>query len=209
MCRILCVRGEEFEIRRHLMQFARIARDSPEYQGHGWGCAYLEEGRWKLHKSINPIWEDRLDGFQKTTLLLAHARSAFRDEGIAIENNMPFFDGERVFIFNGELHGVRIRESGRIGAEKIFNYIKRFDEGDLLAAIRKGTAIIRKRSRHIRAMNFIMADLNSAYISTLFNQEQEYFQMHEQKGPVHIICSAPYPEGRWEQIPNGTTEALR
>jgi len=36
---------------------------------------------------------------------VAHARSAFEDKDIVVENNMPFTDGERVFIFNGELRG--------------------------------------------------------------------------------------------------------
>ena len=69
---------------------------------------------------MRPIWEDDWRPPGRTTLLLAHARSAFRDEGIRVENNMPFHDGERGFIFNGELRGVRIRERGRIGAEKVY-----------------------------------------------------------------------------------------
>lgn len=89
----------------HLAAFTRVARNSREYQGHGWGCAWLEDGRWRLYHDIRPIWEDDWRPPGRTTLLLAHARSAFRDEGIRVENNMPFHDGERVFIFNGELHG--------------------------------------------------------------------------------------------------------
>ena len=46
-------------------------------------------------------------------------------KGIKIENNMPFTGGNYVYVFNGELRGVRIKEKGRIGAEKIFNYINR------------------------------------------------------------------------------------
>ena len=49
---------------------------------------------------------------------------------------MPFTNGDRVFIFNGELRGVRVKADGRIGAEKIFNYILRFDKGDLNQAVR-------------------------------------------------------------------------
>ena len=127
MCRILWVRSEKpIEITDHLKHFASISRDSNEYQGHGWGCAWIENGLWKIYRNIKPVWEDDLSSFGTTNLLLAHARSAFRDEGIEVENNMPFFDGKKVFIFNGELKGVRIREQGRIGAEKIFNYIKYF-----------------------------------------------------------------------------------
>ena len=118
MCRLLCVRGrEDFDPEEHLAAFTRIAKESREFQGHGWGCAWLEGGRWRLYHNVRPIWEDDWRPPGRTTLLLAHARSAFRDEGIRVENNMPFHDGERVFIFNGELRGVRIKERGRIGAD--------------------------------------------------------------------------------------------
>ena len=131
MCRLLCVRRKNgFAMRPHLEALAAIARNCQEYQGHGWGCAWLDDTTWRLHHNIRPIWEDDLARFGQTTLMLAHARSAFRDEGIAVENNMPFFDGERVFIFNGELRGVRLKATGRIGAEKVFNFITRFDRGD-------------------------------------------------------------------------------
>ena len=158
MCRLLCVHSQRpFAIEPHLDVFAAIARDSREYQGHGWGCAWLEDGQWRLHHDIRPVWEDRLDRFGETTLLLAHARSAFRDEGICVDNNMPFDDGRHVFIFNGELRGVRIREQGRIGAEKVFNYVKRFDRGDMHEALERGLSVIEKRTRYVRAMNVILA----------------------------------------------------
>ena len=124
MCRLLWTRAHApFDPTTHLNNFAGIARNSSEYQGHGWGCAWLEGDTWQVYRDIRPIWEDNLGQFGQTTLFLAHARSAFRDEGVVVENNMPFFDGEQMFIFNGELQGVRIKETGRIGAEKVFNYL--------------------------------------------------------------------------------------
>ncbi len=122
MCRLLYVRNKvEFKISDQLQKFAEISKSSKEYQGHGWGCAYLENNSWKYYKNIAPIWDDDLTQLGKTTLLIAHARSAFQDKDIVVENNMPFYDDDYVFIFNGELHGVKIKENGRIGAEKIFN----------------------------------------------------------------------------------------
>ena len=89
MCRLLWLRAEHsFEITSHLHQFGALCRDSEEYQGHGWGCAWLDDGRWQFHHNIAPIWADDLDQFGKATLFLAHARSAFRDEGVAVENNL-------------------------------------------------------------------------------------------------------------------------
>ena len=159
MCRLLLIKSQnKFEIEPQLKTFAEICRTSKEYQGHGWGVANLKNGQQKIFRSITPIWEDDLGKLGDTSFLLVHARSAFRDEGIAIENNMPFNDDKFTFTFNGELQGVRIKEQGRIGAEKIFNYIKRFYKGDMDTAFERGINLIQKKTRYVRAMNIIMTD---------------------------------------------------
>lgn len=196
MCRLLCVRGDEpFEVRPHLAAFAKLARASREYQGDGWGCAWIEDGGWRVHRDVSPVWEDpdRPDG--RTTLLLAHARSAFRGEGIRVENNMPFLDGTRAFIFNGELHGVRIRERGRIGAEKVFNFIQRFGGGDMGVALDRGLDAIARRTRYVRAMNVVVADVaGRVHFASRFSEDPDYFQMRvaEMEG-ARVLCSEPYP----------------
>ena len=211
MCRLLCVRGESaFEMEEHLTAFSEVARNSREFQGHGWGCAWLEGGRWRIYRNIAPVWEDSARPRGRTGLLLAHARSAFRDEGIRVENNMPFFDGARAFIFNGELRGVRIRERGRIGAEKVFNFVKRFDRGDLRLALERGLVRIEQRARYVRAMNIIVADTTGAVsVASRFNEDPDYFQMRRATvGAARVICSEPYrgsvPEPAWTPIANGT-----
>ena len=188
----------------HLRKFADIAKNSKEYQGHGWGCAYLDEATdWKFYKNINPVWQDDFSQFGKTSLLVAHARSAFEDRDIVIENNMPFFDGHTVFIFNGELRGVKIRAEGRIGAEKIFNTIRRFDKGDTGTALTKAVDIIKKRTRTIRGMNIIMVNDTGIFVSSHFTEDQAYFTMSYREGRELIICSAPYPgEKNWLPIAN-------
>jgi len=212
VCRLLWAHAAApFDPVLHLAALAEISRTSPEYQGHGWGCAWLEQGQWRVYRDIRPIWEDDLGGFPETTLLVGHARSAFRDEGIMIENNMPFFDGEKIFIFNGELQGVRIREHGRIGAEKVFNYLKRFDQGGRLAGVRRGIEVIEKRSRYVRALNLVVADPHSSILASLFNENPGYFQMHRgHVGHVDVACSQPYPDhGEWQAIPNRSVIALQ
>jgi len=212
MCRLLLVKSETpFETGAYLKKFAEVARNSREFQGHGWGCAFLQNSAWKIYRNVNPIWTDRFDGFPPTSFLLAHARSAFRDEGIVVENNMPFFDGKNVFIFNGELQGVKIKESGRIGAEKIFNYIKRFHQGDLRQALEKSVPIIEKRTTFIRALNLIIADRDHAYLNSLFNTDFEYFTLHRKTtGSETMICSEPFPgETGWEKIANHTIEVIQ
>lgn len=215
MCRLLCVRGDEpFDLAKHLEAFTEVARNSREFQGHGWGCAWLDDGRWRIYRSITPIWEERARPRGRSRLLLAHARSAFRNEGIRVANNMPFFDGERMFLFNGELRGVRIRERGRIGAEKVFNFVKRFDRGDLRAALERGLPLIEQRTRYVRAMNIVVVDaaLRVTVVSR-FSEDPDYFQMSSATvGGARVLCSEPYPETSgpvaWEPVANGTIRAF-
>src|SRR4030042_1914547 len=210
MCRLIVVRSEEpFNSADYLTPFALIARNSKEYQGHGWGCAWTDDDRkWQIYKKIRPVWEDNPSRFPRPSFLVAHARSAFEDRDIVVENNMPFTDGERVFIFNGELRGVKIREQGRIGAEKIFNFIRRFDAGDTLAALRKAVDLIRNRTRHIRGMNIILVKERSIYLSTFFTGDEEYFTMRYKEGPELVICSEAFPsEEGWQSIANETVKA--
>lgn len=204
------VRGaKDFDTRPHIEALASIARHSREYQGHGWGFAWLEAGAWRMYHDIRPIWEDDFDDFPATRALIVHARSAFRDEGIVVENNMPFGDGRLVFAFNGELRGVRVKAEGRIGAEKIFNYIKRFDKGDLERALVRGTDVINKRTRYVRAMNIVMASAERGLVSSHFGEDSAYFQLRSlNKGGLEIVCSEVYPgsdEQLWGRIENGAT----
>lgn len=210
MCRILSVKSSRsFQIEEHLRPFAQMCQASKEFQGHGWGCAFVRNEKWEYYKNIQPIWEEDLTPFGETTELLVHARSAFQDEGIVIENNMPFFDDRYVFIFNGELRGVKIKAEGRIGAEKIFNYLKRFDQGDFSSALDKGVKVIEKRTRYVRAMNMIVSDQQSTYVSTLFNEDPDYFQMYYKEGEPFLICSQPYPgETDWIPLENNTIKVF-
>jgi glutamine amidotransferase len=191
--------------------FAFISRNSKEYQGHGWGCAYIDEtGNWQYYKNIRPIWEDRLGQFGKTTFLLAHARSAFQDKDIAVENNMPFHNDRWIFMFNGELHGVRLKEEGKTGARKIFNLIDRSDGRDTKTALKKTIRLIKKRTRHVRALNIIITDKEKLYINNSFLEDPDYFQMYYKKMPGTIsICSDPYPkETNWQKMKTDKIEVF-
>jgi glutamine amidotransferase len=211
MCRILYACADSaFAIGELLTSFAEMARSSREFQGHGWGCAWRDANGWQQYHNIQPVWEDDLEQFGETRLLLVHARSAFRDEGIVVENNMPFSDGKSVFIFNGELRGVRINSAGRIGAEKIYNYIRRFDKGDLQAATARAVDIIKKRSAYVRAMNIILSDGEQTCLSTSYSEDPEYFQIcRKQDRDLQLICSQPFGDAAgWVTIDNNTTIEL-
>lgn len=212
MCRLLYIKSKNpFPIHHHLQIFAGIARSSKEYQGHGWGLAYLHNGEWKHYHNIRPVWEDDPNQFGTTPLMLAHARSAYQDRNISVENNMPFHDQRYVFIFNGELHGVRIKTEGRIGAEKVFNFIRQLDRGNMGETIVKAQTIIAKRSSYIRAMNIIIADKERVYVASRFNEDADYFTMHYKQTAVSlIICSEKYPdEQNWVAIKNNSVRIFQ
>ena len=208
MCRLLYIQNkEQFDPIPHLQAFAEMAKNSLEYQGHGWGSAFIIHNDWEYYKNINPIWEHAFDNFPKVKTILVHARSAYKDEGIFIENNMPFYDENYVFIFNGELQGVKIKSEGRIGAEKIFNYLKRFEnQKDMLNSFKKGLKIIEKRTEYIKAMNIIIATKTNAFISSLHNERSEYFTLRKfEDKNKKIICSEPYSLiDNWTPIENGS-----
>ena len=75
MCRLLWARAKTpFDLTPFLEQFADVARNSSEYQGHGWGCAWIQHGTWKTYRNILPVWEDNLSEFSQTTRLPLVAR---------------------------------------------------------------------------------------------------------------------------------------
>jgi len=206
MCRLQLVKSEQkFDIPFHLSRFAIIAKNSKEFQGHGWGCSYLDENNeWQHYKNIKPIWEDDLNKFPETNLLIAHARSAFQDKGIKIENNMPFHDDNFVFIFNGELRGVKIKEKGRIGAEKIFNFIKKHENGSMIYDFLSAITKLKERTRYIRGLNIILATKNNVYLNSVYGEDDTYFTMFiKEKNGMLSVCSEPYGNKEdWRALPN-------
>jgi len=187
LCRLLYVNSkEEFSIAEYLKKFAGVAKQSREYQGHGWGFAFSQYDKWNYYKNIKPIWEDDLTQFGKSKRIIAHARSAFKDEGIVVEN--------------------KIKEEGRIGAEKIFNYIQRFDKGNIKAALQKGTGIISTKSAYVKAMNILLTDKSAAYVYSQFNEDEDYFTIHRKiKNETIIVCSDPFAgEIDWEPVQNNS-----
>lgn len=207
MCRLLAVVSRDpTNVRRHLDAFARICAASPEYQGHGWGCAVWRGDSWECYRNLKPIWTDDFRPEGEIRLLLAHARSAFRNEDIALENNMPFVGSDLAFAFNGEMHGVRLPIDGRTGASRLFSFIqnlRRQENGSAVSnAAGRAMAVVRRRTAHIRACNFILADSTSLYVHSLFTSEPEYFTMSLRSTPGElVVCSAPYEDDQASWIP--------
>lgn len=210
MCRILAVHDPAgIDTAALLPAFAAVARGSREYQGDGWGIA-VWNGDWQRYRSVSPIWEDDLSRFGQQTLFVAHARSAFRNEGIAVENNMPFIDGDTAFVFNGELRGVRIAAEGAIGAAKLFGLFRRMNPADD-AAWHRGLQVVRARTRYIRAMNFVCAAPGAFTVGSVFNEDPDYFTMSlHQSGSRLMVSSEPLPEiNGWTPIANNSVRTYR
>jgi glutamine amidotransferase len=75
--------------------------------------------------------------------------------------------------------------------------------GDAGAALQQGVALIKQRTRYVRAMNIIMTDRQRFYVSTAYAENPAYFHMVVKQGPVLVICSEPLPgETGWRAIAN-------
>lgn len=208
MCRFLMLRGEHaFAPKEWLQEFRARCETSPEYQGHGWGASWRSEGSWSRYRSLTPIWQDEPALPDRVDFLVLHARSAFRDEGIAVENNMPFYRDERIFVFNGELHGVRLRVPGRIGAEKVLTLLEEQDEGDLGAAVEATDALLRAKSRRVRALNFAVTDGHAIHASCRYTESRDYFTLHFREGELAGVCSEPLDD-RFAPMANGERRTI-
>jgi predicted glutamine amidotransferase len=187
----------------------RVCRSSREYQGHGWGCAVWRGDAWDRYRTVQPIWEDAFRPSGDVRLLVAHARSAFRDEDIVVENNMPFVSAEQVFVFNGELHGVRLPVTGRTGADRLFRFIRNSGRNANADGLAHTMRILRRRTSHIRACNFILAEPGALIVHSLFSGEPEYFTLHKRQTPGElVVCSSPYEDNdpSWIRLAEDTLE---
>jgi glutamine amidotransferase len=207
MCRFLVLRSEEgFDPAPIVEEFRERCRRSPEFQGHGYGMAHLARGRWERYRTLTPVWEDSRPLPREVQALVLHARSAFRDEGIDVENNMPFYRGDLSFVFNGEIRGIRLRADGRIGAEKIFHVI--LEQGtDRRRALAETDRIVLSRSRYLTAMNVALTDGTAIYAHCRFSERPEYFTLHyRDRDPSGV--SSDRLDGSFLPFDNGETRVL-
>jgi glutamine amidotransferase len=208
MCRFLVLRSErEFDPSPLLEAFQERCRTSTEYQGHGWGMAHRSAGQLIRYRSLTPIWEDSTRPPGCVDFLVVHARSAFRNEGIEVRNNMPFYRGEWTYVFNGELQGVRLQAPGRTGAEKVFQVILDQGEARPAKAIASADRLLRARSRYVRAMNVALTDGRTIYAHCRFGERSEYFTLHYRTGRISGVCSEPLDD-TFRPMRDGETRAL-
>ncbi len=212
MCRILFAQEDiPFNISKYLLPFASMCRASKEYQGHGWGFSYLVNNQWVTSKKLVPIWDSTFPNTIRTKRIIIHARSAFENKHITIENNMPFGDEDEIFVFNGELRKVKLNVEGRIGAEKIFNFIKRFKKQGYARAIKRAADIFQQRSEYIRALNIIISETNRTFVYSDYNEDAEYFTLYQLiEDDKKIVCSQRLMSlgDAWQDIATKTIKTI-
>lgn len=211
MCRLLGLVSVD-PMRPHSIfkAFAKACQSNNEFQGDGWGLAWSDGGNWTVFRELNPIWETDFILPEKVTGLLVHARSAFENYDVALPYNMPFNREGFHFIFNGELHGVRIPVKGISGAEKIFNLARKLHRGCWNDTLKRLSEILQKRSQRVKAANMILADGARLVGLTRFDCDPDYFSLwrHRQAG-LDMVCSEKLATvSSWSSIPNGWTFQL-
>ena len=216
MCRMLAIQANDtVEVAPWMTAFSSACQESQEYQGHGWGVAWQDEGVWRHHRSVEPIWETTFT-IPRTRLAVVHARSAFRNEGIVVENNMPFVSDDFVFAFNGELRGVRLSAPGATGAARLDHLLRRFitsAEGDVEAGLERLDEVVTRRTEYVRALNLIVIDGQDVVMHSRYSEDPDYFTLYHTAlgdGPdTRIACSERIqlsqvtPE--WVGLANGAT----
>jgi predicted glutamine amidotransferase len=156
-----------------------------------------------------------------STLVLVHARSAFRNERIVVENNMPFVEGGVAFAFNGELRGVRLQAPGDTGAWRLFHLLRRFSAsaaGDGEAALRRLDQVVGARTEYVRALNVVASDGERVWVNARHSEDPDYFTLWQgslpgPSGPVTLVSSERFEAGgpeapTWWPVPNGSTLTL-
>lgn len=215
MCRFLLLRSDqETQVQTIFEQFAKMAEASRapdgDRQEDGWGVTWLENGNWKGHHSLAPIWDD-VDFARQiphTKHLLVHARSAsfVQHKGI-LEYNQPYIHGSMAFVFNGMIGGVKLNRSvpGKIGAQKLFNLfleiVDQQEKPNPQAALEQLYRLIKDNSKNIRGMNIGISDGKNIYAISDYSITPDYFTLSQSNHKnFKMICSERIGEFGWDKV---------
>lgn len=223
MCRILAIQGgAPLDATPFIQAFAERCHESKEFQGDGWGVSWREGEEWRSFHTLKPIWETPLPALPPSALFLVHARSAFRNERIVVENNMPFVEDGVAFAFNGELRGVRLQAPGDTGAWRLLHLFRRFCTaalGDGKAALQRLDALVQARTEYVRALNLVVSDGQDVWVNSRFSEDPDYFTlwratlfMNDTRACLvsserFDLCSRG--GSAWHPMANGVTESLQ
>jgi predicted glutamine amidotransferase len=199
------------------MSLSRNERHERSLQGalhdSGWGVAYRAEGRFRLHHSTVPFFNDigrlRLMDVQ-TDLLMLHARKASKGP-VSLENCHPFRHEGNLFMHNGSIeHFERLplarglKPRGTTDSERLFLHILGHvdwsrDLDSLADCLAKMTGYT--------ALNFVLYTPGAVYASCAHTAAPGYYTMKVLLDDKKAIISSeriPGIEGPWRELPNRT-----
>lgn len=210
MCRFFLIKSNrKISIEKWGRLFAYECKRSKEWQGDGWGIAWLNEsGEWEIQKSTNPIWEEikKMKSLPPSLIFVIHARSSsYEKDKNNIEFNQPFLEDKIAFVFNGFIKGVKLNVPGMIGSEKIFyifkNYLKNHPIPEALLRVKEK---IYKSAREIVALNVGICDKENVYAFCNFSTDDEYYTIHYICGKeLKIISSMPVGSVKFKTMKSG------
>lgn len=182
----------------------------------GWGMAYIEDGTWKIHRSLKAIFDDDLIQIRKmkTNAVIIHARFGTSGKK-SIENTHPFQMehkklGNIVFCHNGTIeeeivHSSHFDIKGSTDSEKLFYAIVT----EILGGTKKTEAIRKKLHKYQgeRGSNIILSSKNYSYIGCKYSTHPRYLQMVIGSDQNQlIVCSEElpsYPNMKWKSLNSG------
>ncbi len=218
MCRfLLCKSKQLINPKKILSSFAKMAQNSKafdgDWQGDGWGIAWLKDNKWQEYRSLKPIWEEKEKflKFPQSYIFSIHARSAsFPQHKNNIEYNQPYINEFYSYVFNGLLRGVTLSLSGDIGAQKIWlllnDYLKKMN---LTQALYKTTDILKKNSRSIQALNIGIAGKNTISAYCHYTKHPNYYSLqYSDSSDVKIICSEVIDGFSFKSLPTNSLITL-
>ena len=220
MCRFLLVRSKnKFKPEKLLRQFSLMCQKSRapdgDWQGDGYGIAWQVNGKWKLEKSLSPIWEeqDKFDQIPETHLFAAHARSSgFPDQKGIIEYNQPYINDLLCYVFNGMIRGVSLsmQLEEKIGAQKIFSLLKQqIQNKSPEEALEHVDKLIINNSKKIEGMNIGIVYEDKFYVLCEYENNKNYFGIrYYHDDDIILVCSEVIGEYAWKIMDRSQILAL-
>lgn len=220
MCRFLLIKSEKKrKMGKILHEFTDMAKESRtedgDWQEDGWGVSWREKNKWKLFKSLSPIWEEKekFDDIPETNLLVVHARSAsFEKHKGKLDYNQPYIDDDFSFVFNGLLMGVKTerRVEGEIGAQKIWTLLKEeLDDEEPSTALKKVHSFLKKSSKKINGLNIGLSDGKNIFALCGRHEVNGYFTLKRfVKDDFSMISSEEFGNYDFESLEEEEVIAL-
>lgn len=214
MCRFLIVKSKtQINPVDLLNQFALVCEKSiapdGEKQKDGFGIAWQENNKWKIKKSLSPIWigQNVFQEIPTTKLLVVHARgSGFEKDRGNIHFNEPFINGDLCFVFNGIIRGVKIKRNleGKIGSQKLFSLVKEVIKEEKQEVLSEINKLMLENSGKIEGMNIGIVKEGKISVLCQYSENKDYYSLYSfQDRNITIISSETFGNYRWKMFKKG------